>query len=65
MRSQLESSKGNAFSLNVISDFLYGAMDGSDLHSSMNEINHYATLRSWSSQEWANLLSQCVCVVSI
>jgi hypothetical protein len=37
---------------------LYGAMDGSDLHSSMDVINHYATLRSWSSQKWTNLLSQ-------
>jgi Zn-dependent M16 (insulinase) family peptidase len=58
MRSQLESSKGNAFSFTVISDFLYGAMDGSDLHSSMDEVNQYATLRSWSSQKWTNLLSQ-------
>ena len=58
MRSQLESSKGDAFSGTVISDFLYGAMDGSDLHSSMDEINHSATLRSWSSEQWTNLLSQ-------
>ena len=58
MRSLLESSKGDAFSHTVTLDFLYGAMDGSDLHSSMDEINHYAALRSWSSQDWTNLLSQ-------
>ena len=58
MRSQLESRKGDSFSGTVISDFLYGAVDGSDLHSSMDEINQYTTLRSWSSLKWTNLLSQ-------
>ena len=58
MRSALESSKGDTFSGCVISDFLYGAMDGSDLHYSMDEMNHFASLRSWSSKKWTNLLSQ-------
>ncbi|KAF8807490.1 hypothetical protein BYT27DRAFT_7189561 [Phlegmacium glaucopus] len=58
LRSKLESAKGDTFSGTIISDFLYGALDGSELHSSMDEINHYATLRSWSNQQWTNLLSQ-------
>ena len=54
----LESSKEDAFLGTVISDFLYGDIDGANLHSSMDDVNHLATLRSWSSQKWANLLSQ-------
>jgi Zn-dependent M16 (insulinase) family peptidase len=57
-RSQLESDKGNSFSNTLISHFLYGAVDGSDLNASMDVINHYAILRSWSSQKWADLLLQ-------
>ena len=62
MRSKLESAKGDTFSGTVITDVLYGAEDGSDLHSSMDEINQYNVLRRWTSSEWANLLQRYVLV---
>ena len=60
LRSELESTKGDTFSDTVIKDCLHEAIDGSDLHSSMDGIHHYNILRSWSSQQQTNLLSQQV-----
>ncbi|TBU62037.1 Metalloenzyme, LuxS/M16 peptidase-like protein [Dichomitus squalens] len=56
LRSKIESSQGDTFSGNVITDFLYGSEDGSDLAPSMDEINYYAQLKKWSSTQWADLL---------
>jgi Zn-dependent M16 (insulinase) family peptidase len=56
LRSKLESAKGDTFSEGVIADFLYGSADGSELPASMDEINQYAELRTWSSKQWADLL---------
>ncbi len=58
LRSILESSKGDHFSENVITDVLYGAEDGSELHPSMDEITMYNILRTWTSSQWAVLLSK-------
>ncbi|KAH7883663.1 Metalloenzyme, LuxS/M16 peptidase-like protein [Phlebopus sp. FC_14] len=58
LRSKLESAKGDTFSGTVITDFLYGAQDGSDLHSALDEINHYNTLRAWTSAQWTGLLTK-------
>ncbi|KAF8168013.1 Metalloenzyme, LuxS/M16 peptidase-like protein [Crassisporium funariophilum] len=58
LRSKLESAKGDTFSGTIITDFLYGAEDGSELYDSMDEINQYASLRLWSSQQWLDLLSE-------
>ncbi|KAJ8521451.1 hypothetical protein ONZ45_g1850 [Pleurotus djamor] len=58
LRSKLESTKGDTFSTTIITDFLYGKEDGSDLHDSMDEINQYATLRKWTSDQWIGLLSK-------
>lgn len=57
--SKLESAKGDTFSGTVITDFLYGATDGSDLPASMDEINQYDDLRAWTSADWTNLLQEC------
>ncbi|KAF8640945.1 hypothetical protein AX17_000592 [Amanita inopinata Kibby_2008] len=56
LRSKLESAKGDTFSGTIITDFLYGAVDGSELKSSMDEINQYAELRQWTNQQWTELL---------
>ncbi|KAF8898648.1 Metalloenzyme, LuxS/M16 peptidase-like protein [Infundibulicybe gibba] len=56
LRSKLESAKGDTFSSTIISDFLYGAEDGSELHASMDEINQYNELRHWPSTKWTDLL---------
>lgn len=58
LRSKLESAKGDTFSGTIITDFLYGAEDGSHLKDSMNEIQQYAELRQWSSKQWTNLLQK-------
>ncbi|PPQ88654.1 hypothetical protein CVT25_010230 [Psilocybe cyanescens] len=58
LRSKLESAKGDTFSNTIIYDVLYGAEDGSELQKSMDEINHYAQMRSWTSEQWTNLLSK-------
>ncbi|KAJ3568798.1 hypothetical protein NP233_g5473 [Leucocoprinus birnbaumii] len=58
LRSKLESAKGDAFSTSVISDFLYGAADGSDLSAALDDMNYYAELRTWDSDRWTNLLKK-------
>ena len=58
LRSKLESSKGDTFSGTLITDFLYGAQNGSEILASMDEINYYAALRKWTSSQWTSLLSQ-------
>jgi Zn-dependent M16 (insulinase) family peptidase len=56
--SKIESSKGDAFSTTVITDFLYGKEDGSDLRQALNEMDSYRVLREWSSNQWADLLKK-------
>jgi len=58
LRSKLESSKGDTFSGSIITDFLYGAEDGSDLGPSLNELQYYAKLRQWSEKQWVDLLKR-------
>jgi len=58
LRSKVETSKGDTFSGTVITDFLYGAEDGSELEPSMDEFNQYAELRKWSSTQWTDLLKK-------
>ncbi|KAJ7169964.1 Metalloenzyme, LuxS/M16 peptidase-like protein [Mycena filopes] len=58
LRSKLESAKGDTFSSTVITDFLYGAEDGSELEGSMDEINQYAAVRGWTSKQWTDVLQK-------
>lgn len=58
LRSRIESSKGDAFSTTVITDFLYGKEDGSELNRALNEMDDYEVLRKWSGEQWANLLKK-------
>jgi len=58
LRSKIESSKGDAFSTTIITDFLYGKEDGSELPQALNEIDSYETLRKWSSKQWTDLLKK-------
>ena len=57
-RSRIDSLKGDAFSMTVISDFLYGKEDGSELHQALNELDRFDVLKKWSSKQWANLLKK-------
>ena len=56
LRSKVESSKGDTFSGTVIADFLYGAEDGSNLSSALDDISRYDVLRKWTSNDWVQLL---------
>ncbi|KAI0673522.1 Metalloenzyme, LuxS/M16 peptidase-like protein [Trametes maxima] len=56
LRSKVESSQGDTFSGNVITDSLYGSEDGSELAPSMDEINQYAELKQWTNKQWTDLL---------
>lgn len=58
LRSRVEASKGDAFSGTMITDFLYGAEDGSEMADALDEISGYATLRGWTSQQWTDLLKK-------
>ncbi|KAK7064154.1 Metalloenzyme, LuxS/M16 peptidase-like protein [Favolaschia claudopus] len=58
LRSKLESSKGDTFSGTVITDFLYGAEDGSELEAALDEIEQYDAVRKWTSTQWADLLQK-------
>ncbi|KAL1738927.1 Metalloenzyme, LuxS/M16 peptidase-like protein, partial [Schizophyllum fasciatum] len=57
-RSKLESSKGDAFSDSLITDFLYGAEDGSDIKRTLEEDTWYTQLRAWDSKQWTDLLAK-------
>jgi len=58
LRSKIESSKGDAFSTTIITDFLYGKEDGSDLRRALNATDNYRVLEKWSSKQWADLLKK-------
>lgn len=58
LRSRIESSKGDAFSTTVVTDFLYGKEDGSELDQALNEMDGYEVLRKWSNEQWTNLLKK-------
>ncbi|EPQ60716.1 hypothetical protein GLOTRDRAFT_30984 [Gloeophyllum trabeum ATCC 11539] len=58
--SKLESAKGDTFSGTVITDFLYGKEDASELLPAMDEINYYNALKKWTNQDWVKLLQRLV-----
>ncbi len=58
LRSKVESSKGDTFSGNVITDALYGAENGADLGPSLEEIPRLGELRKWTNEDWVNLLDK-------
>ncbi|PSS37563.1 hypothetical protein PHLCEN_2v579 [Hermanssonia centrifuga] len=58
LRSKVESSKGDTFSGNVITDALYGAENGADLGPSLEEIPRLDELRKWTNEDWVNLLDK-------
>ncbi len=59
LRSYVESDGGDVFSPIVISNFLYGPSDGSQIEEALDEIKFYNTLRTWSSDKWGDLIQKC------
>ncbi len=43
----------------MISNFLYGPSDGSQIEEALDEIKFYNTLRTWSSDQWGDLIQKC------
>ena len=58
LRSRIEAAKGDVFSSTVITDFLYGKEDGSELSQGLNEMDYYGVLRNWTSKQWSDLLKK-------
>ncbi|GJE87608.1 Zn-dependent peptidase M16-like protein [Phanerochaete sordida] len=58
LRSKVESSKGDTFSGTVITDFLYGAENGTTLGPSLDEISRYDVIRAWKNEDWVKLLKK-------
>jgi hypothetical protein len=47
----------------MIANFLYGRSDGSQIEEALDEIKFYNTLRTWSSEQWVDLIQRCACSV--
>lgn len=58
LRSKVESNGGDAFSSTMIANFLYGRSDGSQIEEALDEIKFLNTLRTWSSEQWGDLIQK-------
>ena len=58
LRNEVESSIGDALSKAIVTDFLYGKEDGSELRQALSKIDHYEVLRKWTSEQWSDLLKK-------
>lgn len=58
LRSKVESNGGDAFSSTMIANFLYGRSDGSQIEEALDEIKFFNTLRTWSSEQWGDLIQK-------
>lgn len=54
--NNLETKPADAFADVIISDFLYGKLDGSDLAQSMDDMRRFDQLEKYTSQQWVDLL---------
>ncbi|KZS93010.1 hypothetical protein SISNIDRAFT_454956 [Sistotremastrum niveocremeum HHB9708] len=54
--SALESAQGDAFSTNIISDYLYGDANGKTLQPLLDDLAYYDALSHWTSDQWVELL---------
>ncbi|KAG8691866.1 hypothetical protein FRC11_007225 [Ceratobasidium sp. 423] len=58
LKSMLESDGGDVFSTGLITDFLYGKADGSDIAPSLAEMRRYEELEKWSAKQWGDHLTK-------
>ncbi|CAE7154201.1 unnamed protein product [Rhizoctonia solani] len=58
LKSLLESDGGDVFSTGLITDFLYGKEDGSDIAPSLAEMERYEELEKWTAKQWEDLLTK-------
>ena len=60
----MESRRSRTLSSVFISDFLYGQIDGQNLPDNFADLEDYAALDNWTSEEWLSLLNQCVSIAA-
>ncbi|CCO26896.1 hypothetical protein BN14_00928 [Rhizoctonia solani AG-1 IB] len=58
LKSMLESDGGDVFSNGLITDFLYGKEDGSEIAPSLAEMKRYEELEKWPAKQWEDLLTK-------
>ncbi|CAE6470602.1 unnamed protein product [Rhizoctonia solani] len=58
LKSLLESDGGDIFSTGLITDFLYGKEDGSEIAPSLAEMKRYEELQKWTAKQWEDLLTK-------
>ncbi|KAK0569478.1 hypothetical protein OC861_000851 [Tilletia horrida] len=56
--NDLESRPADTLADLLQRDFLYGNKDASDLHPAADDLTRLETLRSWTGQQWAELLKK-------
>lgn len=54
----LEKDAADALTYSLLSDFLFGAEDSSDLPKSLDDIKRFKELLSWDAKKWGNLLEK-------
>ncbi|CAE6445118.1 unnamed protein product [Rhizoctonia solani] len=60
LKSNLESDGGEVFFTGLITDFLYGKEDGSEIGPLLAEMKHYEELEKWTAKQWEDLLARQV-----
>lgn len=58
----LEKDAADALTYSLLSDFLFGAEDSSDLPKSLDDIKRFKELLSWDAKKWGDLLEKWVSV---
>lgn len=59
----MEEFGGEVFSGYLLEDFVYGDDDSEKLHKSFDIPGLFGTMKSWSSKEWADLITKYVILV--
>jgi len=56
----LEKDASDALTYSLLSDFLFGKEDSSELPESLNDVKRFKKLLTWSASQWGDLLEKCV-----
>lgn len=54
----LETDASDSLTTALLSDFLFGAGDSSELPESLDDMKRFRTLQKWTGEEWADLLEK-------
>lgn len=56
--NNLESRPSDTFQDTLINDFLFGSLDGKDLHAGLQDRKRYRELAGWTSQQWTDIIQR-------